>query len=123
VRLHVFDHGVEVVRCYFHKLAILQFRQRFCRLAGEVSQYTHDERQFFNFDGVANFHVVRNLYPRWPHSIEFVLRAVFCHNATPKFPKDGGGNLSRPRKRNQSTRKNRLEIISRIDWYSEDYTP
>ena len=43
------------------------------------SQYTHDERQFFHFDGVADFHVVRDLDPRRADSIQFVLRAFSCH--------------------------------------------
>jgi hypothetical protein len=64
-------------------------------LAGEIAQDTHDERQFLDLNGVANFHVVRYLNSRRTYTIEFVLRAIFCHNAYPQVPKDGDGTFIR----------------------------
>src|ERR1039457_2488426 len=79
-------------------------------LAREVAQYAHDERQFLNFDGVAHFHIVRNLHAWWPHPIEFVLHAVSCHKRYPQVPKDGGGTFTRPYNRNQNTRINDAQL-------------
>src|SRR5687767_13154701 len=44
MRLHAFEHRIEIIRGDFHELAIFQLRQRLFRLPSEVAQYSHDER-------------------------------------------------------------------------------
>ena len=46
---------------------------------GEIAQNAHDEREFLEFDRVADFHVVGDVDARRADPIQFVLCALFCH--------------------------------------------
>ena len=76
VRLHVRQHGIEIVRVYLNEFPVLDPREGFCRLAGEIAQHPHHEGQFLHFDGVADFHVIGDLYAWRADTIEFMLRAL-----------------------------------------------
>ena len=80
MRLHAFQHGVEVVGIDLDELAVLQLGKRLLGLAGEVAQDAHDEGQFLDFDGAADFDVVGDLHAGRTHAVEFMLRALFCHD-------------------------------------------
>src|ERR1039458_2075584 len=79
VRFHTFQHRIEVVRVDFDEFAIFQTGKRVHGLAGEITQNAHDERQFLDFDGVADFHVVSNLDAWRANAVDFVLRTLSCH--------------------------------------------
>src|SRR6476469_4572797 len=82
VRLHACQHVVEVIRRHLDELALLQLRQRFRRLAAEVTQHAHEERKFLLFDRAAGFHLVRDRDARRANALEFFLCAV-GHAGTP----------------------------------------
>src|SRR5271157_145736 len=80
VRLHVRQNAVEVVRVDLHEFPVLQPRLRLGRLAGEIAHHPHDERQFLDFNRVADFYVVSNLDARRSDAIDLMLCALSCHN-------------------------------------------
>ena len=64
-------------------------------LAGEIAQNAHDEREFFQFDGAADFDVVGDMNARGPNPVQFVLCALSSHSIAslrvlPKLYSGGG---------------------------------
>src|SRR5437588_3904900 len=68
---------VEVVAVYLDVLALLQRRQRLCRLARQVGHDADDEGQLLHHDCVAYLHVVCDLNAWGSDAVEFVLCAFW----------------------------------------------
>src|SRR5580700_4728921 len=79
MRLHPFEHAVKIVRIDLNKFTILECSERRLGLSGQISEHTHDERQFFQFDRIANFNVVGDVYARRADAIQFMLRTFSSH--------------------------------------------
>ena len=88
MRLHSLQHGVEVIRIHFDKLAILQLGQGLFRVTGEITQHSHHERQLFDLDGAAHFYVVGDLHAGRPHAVKFVLCTLSSHNRFLRLNRD-----------------------------------
>ena len=78
VWLHARQHVIEVVRRHLDELPLLELRERFRRLPGEITQHAHEERELFHLDGAARFDFVRDRDARRANALEFFLCAV-CH--------------------------------------------
>ncbi len=89
VRFHPFEDAIEVVRVHLHKLPVAQPRERFRRLTGEITQYSHDEWEFLQFNRVADFNVVGDVHARRPNPVQLVLCTLFSHKLPLEW--DGAG--------------------------------
>src|SRR5262245_20771078 len=67
---------VEIVAIDLDELAVLEPGQRLLGLAGEVGEDAHHERQLLQLDRPADLHVVRDVHPRAPDAIQFVLHTL-----------------------------------------------
>jgi len=78
---HALEHLVEIVAIDFDKLPVLQAGERLIGLAGKIAEHADHKRDFFHLNGVSNLHVVGQVDPWRPHSVQFVLQ-TFClgHN-------------------------------------------
>ncbi|MCD8140455.1 MAG: hypothetical protein LUE17_11880 [Planctomycetaceae bacterium] len=78
----VLEEIIEVVPVDEDELPLLVRRGRLRALhrpvAGQVGHDAHDEGELLLDDGIACFHVVGDLYPRWAYSLQRSLDA-FCH--------------------------------------------
>src|SRR6185437_2522722 len=63
-RLHRLHALVEIVDVDVHELAVIDRRQRLFRVAGEVGQHAHHERDLHLLLGAIDFDVVLDLYAR-----------------------------------------------------------
>ena len=69
MRLHALQHAVEIIRVDLDKFPVPQARQRVDGLAREISQDSHHEREFFQFNRVADLDVVGHVHARGPHAV------------------------------------------------------
>jgi len=79
VGFHAFQDAIEVVRIHFDEFPVFQPGKRFFGLSGKVGQDAHHERQFFDFNGVANLDIVGYVHARRSDSSEFLVDAFSCH--------------------------------------------
>src|SRR5215467_24414 len=86
MRFHSCQHAVEVVGIHLDKFAILQSGQGFHGLAREITQYSHNERELFQFDRATDLHVISDVHSRRSHSIKLMLCALSCHSENPPYP-------------------------------------
>jgi hypothetical protein len=74
-RFHAFQHLVEVVAVDVDELAVLETLLLDFRIAAEVADHAHHERQFLVLDGVADLDVVSHLHPWRADFLQFLLHA------------------------------------------------
>jgi len=81
MRLHSFQHGVEIVGIHLDELPLLELGKRLLRVPGEVSKDSYHEGQFLDLNGAANLNVIGNLHPGRTHPVQLVLCALSSHNS------------------------------------------
>ena len=76
MRLHAFEHAVEIVRSDLCKFAVFEPGHGLRRLSGEVAQDAHHEGELLLDDGAFGFHLIGNVYARLADALGTVERSA-----------------------------------------------
>src|ERR1039458_4045255 len=78
-RLHAVEDRIEIIRCDFDEAPVFELGQGVGRLTAQIGQYSHYKRDFFEFDRIADLHVVCDVDSWRAYSLQFRVNALACH--------------------------------------------